>query len=73
MVGRFQENQVGHLFAHGAQGRHAILGFGHRVIQVFHDAARDRADHAAVVHDQAMFHRQYFRANPRSGSSRAEI
>jgi hypothetical protein len=27
-------------------------------VQVFHDAPRDRADHAAVVHDQAMFHGQ---------------
>ena len=29
---------------------------GDRVAEFFQDAARDRADHAAVIHDKAMFH-----------------
>src|SRR5579863_5905533 len=53
-----QENQVWHVFVAGAQAREAVLGFRDRIAQFLHDAARDRADHAAVIHDKAMFHRE---------------
>ena len=49
---------VGHLFAAGAQRGHAILRLAGGELQFFENAARDGADHAAVIDDQTLFHGQ---------------